>query len=135
MKGLLALAYAARYPANVAGLVLLAASAKTDFFPQAIEAGARKHGAERIREWVAAVSAPVRDDDGYRAEFYEGAHSCLAGAQRVFTAPLFRDIAHGTDAEAAAARFIRFRQDFDRDALATAPDDPSLVGGGRAVGN
>ncbi len=63
----LALAYAARYPANVAGLVLLAASAKTDFFPQAIEAGARKHGAERIREWVAAVSAPVRDDDGYRA--------------------------------------------------------------------
>lgn len=63
----LALAYAARFPANVAGLVLCAASAKSDFAPQALELGRRLHGAAKIQEWTAALSAPVRDDEHYRA--------------------------------------------------------------------
>jgi proline iminopeptidase len=63
----LALAYAAQFPANVAGLVLCAASAKFDFMPQAMEMGQRLHGAAKMQEWIAAVSAPARDDAHYRA--------------------------------------------------------------------
>ncbi len=63
----LALEYATRNPARVAGLVLVAGSAKFDFLPAAIALGQQIHGAAKMQEWITAASTPARDDDDFRA--------------------------------------------------------------------
>jgi proline iminopeptidase len=63
----LALEYATRNPARVAGLVLGAASAKFDYVPAAFALGQQLHGAAKMQEWITAVSTPTRDDDDFRA--------------------------------------------------------------------
>jgi proline iminopeptidase len=63
---MLALSYAVRFPAHVAGMVLIAAAPKFDFVPAAIEEGRRLHGEAAIQKWTAAVSQPARDDAHFR---------------------------------------------------------------------